>query len=519
MDKQASVEADRMRAAEVAMSLCLATDLGMGFPFEHGLRATLTTMRLCEVLGIDPEATSQAYFASLLMYSGCTTDAANGSKTFRGGLTHKHTHRQFGSSLESFIGIAAALQTPQASVLRRGYEIAVGLPAAARFVNPHFTAMCEVAVMLSGKLALPESINGIFNLLTERWDGKSILRRAAGDGVPLPLRIIHVARDAAYQRLLGDDAHVIEVIASRSGHAFDPKVAKAFVDHAPELLAPTLSNELMWDAVLAAEPEPWLVLEGSEIDRALDAVGAFADLSSPYMAGHSMGVAQLASAAATLCGFPESEVRDVRRAGFIHDVGKASVNPTVWQKAGSLDADEWEQVRLHPYYTERVFSQSSFARPVAAIACAHHERLDRSGYHRGIGAAELRKADRLLAAASAFRNKTEPRPYREQHSPEQAAVILGEKARDGKLDPEMVSAVVEAAGQPTPKIEWPAGLTEREVQVMRLVARGLQTKQVAHALGVAAKTADHHIQNAYRKIGVSSRAAATLFAAENGLLN
>jgi DNA-binding NarL/FixJ family response regulator len=124
---------------------------------------------------------------------------------------------------------------------------------------------------------------------------------------------------------------------------------------------------------------------------------------------------------------------------------------------------------------------------------------------------------RLLAAADAFHAMTEPRPHRESLSPERAAQILAEETSAGRLDPDAVAAVCEAAGQRAPRLNRPADLTEREVEVVALLARGLQTKQVAQALGISAKTADRHVQNAYRKIGVSSRAAATLFAMEHGL--
>jgi DNA-binding CsgD family transcriptional regulator len=81
-----------------------------------------------------------------------------------------------------------------------------------------------------------------------------------------------------------------------------------------------------------------------------------------------------------------------------------------------------------------------------------------------------------------------------------------------------VTAVVEAAGERVPRLERPAGLTEREAEVLGMLARGLQTKQVARGLGISVKTADSHIQHAYRKVGVSTRAAATLFAMEHGLI-
>jgi HD-GYP domain-containing protein (c-di-GMP phosphodiesterase class II) len=225
----------------------------------------------------------------------------------------------------------------------------------------------------------------------------------------------------------------------------------------------------------------------------------------------------LASEAAKACRLAEGEVTAVRRAALVHDLGRVAVPVPIWQKQGPLTAGEWERVRLHPYYTERVLSRSPFLAALAPVATAHHERLDGSGYHRCVGAGSLTPAARLLAAADAYHAMTEPRPHREALQPEQAAQALGEDARSGRLDADAVGAVLEAAGQQAPRIERPAGLTEREVEVVALLARGLQTKQVAHALGISVKTADRHVQNAYRKIGVSTRAAVAVFAMEHGV--
>ena len=153
-----------------------------------------------------------------------------------------------------------------------------------------------------------------------------------------------------------------------------------------------------------------------------------------------------------------------------------------------------------------------------ASAAHHHERLDGSGYHRGATAATLTGPQRLLAAADAFRAKTEPRAYRAAGTFDDAAAYVQEQSRAGRLDPEAVHAVVEAAGMRPEPVVRPAGLTDREAQVIGLLARGLQTKQIARALGVSAKTADRHIQNSYAKIGVSTRAAATVFAMQHGLV-
>jgi HD-GYP domain-containing protein (c-di-GMP phosphodiesterase class II) len=509
---------ERIRAAEVIASLCLATDLGMGFPLEHGLQATLTTMRLCDAVGVDPETASRTYYAALLMHCGCTVDAEVSAHVFHGSMTKVGLPRLYGSPSQALVGGIAALPDPDEGWLVRTQQVVAGLPRAARFRKPHYAALCEVAALLSRQCGLPASIAGMFAHLTERWDGRSTLRRSQGEEIPLPLRIVHVGRDATYQRLLGGDEQVVETVRRRGGHAFDPAVAEAFVGNATDILR-SGDRESVWEEVLAAEPEPWLILEDDAIDRALAAMGAFSDLASPFLSGHASGVGDLAAEAARLLGLHASEVTAVRRAGYLHDLGRAAVHPRIWEKPGRLTADEWEQVRLHPYHTERVIVRSPFLAPLGAVACAHHERLDGSGYHRGVGAAAQPLLARLLAAADAYRAKTEPRAHRQAFTPEEAADNVVAKARAGRLEPTVVSAVIQAAGQSPPRLERPAGLTGREMEVVVLLARGRQTKQVARALGISTKTADRHIQNAYRKMGVSTRAAATLFAAEHGLVD
>jgi len=514
----ASETVDTVRAAEVIAASCLATDLGMGFPFEHGLHATLMAMRLGDLLEVDRETASQTYYCSLLMYSGCTTDAdilvriIGGSGTESGGPTI------FGSPVQALTGVARAIPSPDSPPYRRAYEMVTRLPRFLSIARPHTRAVCEVATMLAERLGLPPSVHELFTLLTERWDGYGILRRAQGDEIPLALRIVHVARDAAYQRLIGGDEHAADIIQQRGGHAFDPVVATTFAQNAAKITAAVDTSGSAWEATLAAEPRPWRILEGEAIERALAAIGDFADLISPSLAGHSSGVARLAVAAADRCDFSRSDASLVGRAALVHDVGRVAVHPRVWQKAGSLTADEWEQVRLHAYHTERVLHRAPFLAPLGSVACAHHERLDGSGYHRNATAVSLTPTARILATADAFSAMIEPRPHRNALTAEEAAEILGEEANSGRHDPDLLAGILEAAGQPVPRVERPAGLTEREAEVIRFLARGLQTKQVARTLDISVKTADYHIQSAYRKMGVSTRAGATLFAMQHGLV-
>jgi HD-GYP domain-containing protein (c-di-GMP phosphodiesterase class II) len=507
---------ERIRAAEVAAALSLATDLGMGFPFEHGLHSTLTALRLGQRLGVDRETASQTYYACLLTYSGCTADAEITAQVFGGSMATHFAPVTFGSERDRLSGIVRALPTPESRAPVRAIQIARRLPKAARERDPHLAAICEVAQMLSERLGLPKPVGDLFVHLTERWDGKGYLRRAKGEEIPLPLRITQVARDATLHRMLGGDEHAVRIVRERAGHAFDPQVANCLADGAEEILAH--HEAPAWDETLTREPQPALMLEGEAIDRALAAIGDFADLTSPYLAGHSGGVAGLANAAAHRCRIDAAGAATIGRAALVHDLGRVAVPPRIWQKPGPLTPDEWEKVRLHPYHTERVLSRSSFLSALAPVASAHHERLDGSGYHRGSAGAELAFSARLLAAADVYHAMTEPRPHRAALAPGQAAETLGREAGAGRLDPDAVTAVLEVAGQRVPRIERPAGLTEREAEVIGLLARGLQTKQVARRLGISVKTADHHVQNAYAKIGVSTRAAAALFAMQHGLV-
>ena len=508
--------AEQLRTAEVIGTLCLATDLGMGFAFEHGLQTTVIAMRLAGRLGVDCQTAVQTYYGSLLSHAGCTTDAHLAAEVFGGSLTEHLNPLMYGSSREVVAGLIRALPDPGASGPLRAVQIAQRLPRMVRLSRPALAANCEVAGMLAEQTGAPAAVAASLAYLFDRWDGKGPLRRAAADAIPLSMRIVQAAIDAALQRHLVGERVAARLIGERAGRGLDPEVAGC-VAAAPELLSFT-DGSSVWDETLAGEPRPWLTLAGEEIDRALAAMGRFADLICPYHVGHSSGVAELAAAAAARCGMDAAGTRTVRRAGLVHDLGRVAVSAATWGKPGPLSADEWEQVRLHPYRTERVLSRAAFLADLTPIACAHHERLDRSGYHRGMPGAELTMPARLLAAADMFRTKCEQRPHRAAMSAEQAAQALAAEAKAGRLDPDAVAAVVESAGQRVPRLDRAKGLTEREGQVLVLLARGLQTKQVAKALGISVKTADRHVQNIYAKIGVSSRAAATMFAMEHGLV-
>jgi putative nucleotidyltransferase with HDIG domain len=267
---------------------------------------------------------------------------------------------------------------------------------------------------------------------------------------------------------------------------------------------------------MAAEPVPSEEPAPDAIDDALAAMGDFADLKSTYLLGHSRAVAELAAAAAGAYGLAENDVILARRAGWVHDVGRVAVSARVWDNAGPLSADDREQVRMHPYYTAQVLSRPQFLQQLSQVASAHHERLDGSGYHRGVTGAGLDVTSRVLAAADLFCAKIEDRPHRAALTREQAAAHLDDEVAAGRLDRPAVDAVLAAAGQSVGRAQ--SRLTQREIEILTVAARGTSMREIARKLGISPKTVDGHLQRIYPKIGVQTRGGATLYAIEHGLL-
>jgi HD-GYP domain-containing protein (c-di-GMP phosphodiesterase class II)/DNA-binding CsgD family transcriptional regulator len=377
---------------------------------------------------------------------------------------------------------------------------------------------CDVARLLGARMGLSEPVQHSLRHLYERWDGKGMPGELRAEQIPLAVRLMQVAQDAdlAFQR--GGAELTGHLLAERAGSGLDPQAVAAFAAAGDQVYL-DMAAPSVWDEVMAAEPGPQPVVTEDRLDACLSAVADFSDLKSMWTVGHSRGVARLAGQAAAVAGLDAADIVLVRRAGLVHDIGRVAVPVGVWAKPGPLSRDEREQVRLHGYHSERVLDIVPRLRPLARLAGSHGERCDGSGYHRGSRAADLPLSAWILAAADSYHAMREPRPYRPGLSAEMAAAELSQASAGGKFAPEAVSAVLSAAGLPGSAAPRPAGLSERECEVLGLVARGLATKQVARQLGISPKTCDHHIQSLYAKTGVSTRAAATLFALEHGLVS
>jgi HD-GYP domain-containing protein (c-di-GMP phosphodiesterase class II) len=297
-------------------------------------------------------------------------------------------------------------------------------------------------------------------------------------------------------------------------------LAEFFLAHCEQMMS-GLDGPVDRETILAMEPLPHATLDEAECEEAYLAIADMIDMRMPFTFGHSRAVAALATAAGKRTGLPAADVRAVRWAAYTHDIGELAIPVSTWMRAGALTERENDAARLHPYHGERaLLPLGGDGKSVAALVLRHHERLDGSGYHRYAKASDLSPAARILAAAEAFQTAREARPYRAALSDAAAASRLRGAVRDGKLCPEAVEAVLAVAGQPARRdtTERLSGLTPREIEVLRLIAAGNTAKEAARELDIAPKTADNHIQSLYSKIGVTTRAAAALYALERGLV-
>ena len=462
-----------LRLAELVAALSLATDLGTGVPTEHALRSSILAVRLGEVLGTSESERRQCYYLALLRWICCTSTAHLDAYVFGDEIAAgTWTAGADLANPTEFHGAFARLIAARYAAGQREAELAAlfqRLPELSESPAAHW----EVAQRLATRLGLPAELQGPLGQMTERWDGRGGPRGLQGEQVLLPVRIVALTNDVEHLARAGGLDGAVRVVRSRAGGAYDPAVADGFCRAAPRLLG-ALDVASAWEAALAAEPGPRVTLADDELDAATRTVADFVDLKSPYLVGHSSGVAELAAAAARRCGLDEAGVVAVRRSGMLHDLGRIGVSTRIWDKPGPLTDGEWERVRLHAYYAERVLARPAALARLGALAALHHERLDGSGYHRGSPGALLSVAARILAAADTYHALTEPRPYRPPFTRDAAAATLRQEVRAGRLDGDVVQAVLAAAGHASGagRSLRPAGLSEREVEVLRLIALG-----------------------------------------------
>jgi HD-GYP domain-containing protein (c-di-GMP phosphodiesterase class II)/DNA-binding CsgD family transcriptional regulator len=515
-----------LRRAELLASLSLAADLGMGQPLESAQRTAILTVALGRAAGLAAREMKDAYYVAFLRYVGCTADAPIAAAVFggdeiaaRGWLAPCDWSKPTDVMRVLMRNIGAGKSVLQRARLYAG--LFVKMPRLTGTTESH----CEVAQALADDLGCSVRVREALGYAFERWDGKGIPRKKKGQAIPLAMRVAQVADDAQAFHRSGGVAGTAAMLAARAGRALDPTLAETARAGAAEILA-ALEVASVWDAAIAAEPGAPDYVDEAAIDGALQAMGAFADLKSSYTRGHSAGVAELAAGAAERLGLGAEAVAEVRRAGYVHDVGRAGVSAGVWEKEGPLTDGEWEKVRQHASYTERILARPPLLARLGVLGSLDHERMDGTGYQR-LAAASLPPGARVLAAADMYQAMRETRPHRRSIARGEVAATLEGEAAKGRLDREAVRAVLETAGDRVARArgrgrggagDCPGGLSDEEIEVLRLVSRGLTNKQVVAKLELPARVVRECLAGAYEKIGVTTRAGAAMFAMKNGIV-
>jgi HD-GYP domain-containing protein (c-di-GMP phosphodiesterase class II)/DNA-binding CsgD family transcriptional regulator len=505
------------RLSELLAGLSLTIDLGGGAPLEKGLRTCAVATTLAEGLELELPDRRAVYHAALLMGIGCTAHAPENASMFEDDMAFAASLRVLDAGDPAVIAEQMERFGTWASREPAGV-LAARFVAAAPTVGPVAgRASCEVSAALAGQIGLPAAATAALDDVHERWDGLGLPAGRSGDELTLVGRIVHVAEQAVLAEAMGGRAAARAEVARRSGGHLDPELCARFAEHADDILA-VLDEPDQLVAVVNREPPPATTVSPDRVEAVAGALATFADLKGRWLPGHSAQVARLADAAAGLLGCDDDARARLRVAALLHDLGRVGVSSAVWDRPGPLGAADRERVRLHPHWTDRILAGCPPLAGLAATAAAHHERLDGSGYHRGARANDLDLPARVLAAADVLSALMEDRPHRPALGRDDAARILLAEAAAGRLDGEAAAALVEAAGMPRPRTEWPCRLTDREVDVLRRAARGLSNKEIACELVVSARTVQHHLGSIYDKTGRRTRAGAAVFAIEHGLV-
>jgi HD-GYP domain-containing protein (c-di-GMP phosphodiesterase class II) len=504
------------RLAEVVAALSLATDLGLGQPLEHGLRSCVIASRLATALDLDATTRDATYWVTLLAMAGCTGDSSEMTEIFGDDIAFRSGMYGVGPGQLDMPRYLFSRAGSDGGPLRR-LSAGAGLVAGGMgTVMEAFVADCVVASRFADRLGLGPEVGTPLEQKFARWDGKGIPPGLAGEDIPLAARILNLSWRAEAQHRLGGVDATREWLRRHAGTTLDPGLVEVALGAMPPLLDDL--DEDAWGDVLAAEPrrDP---LTGQAYDAALEALGHFADLKSRWFGGHSMAVADLAEAACWRAGLAGADVVLVRRAALVHALGRTGVPNTIWDKPGTLSVGERERMQMYPYFTDRILRRGSLA-ALADIASQVHERLDGSGYPRGLTGSAIPQGSRVLAAAHVYQTLREARPYRTALPDEVAATHVRDEVRDGRLDADAVEAVLAVAGHSARRHERaaPADLTPREVEVLRLVATGLTSARTAAELGISVRTVNTHLEHIYAKIGATNRSVATLFAMQHGLV-
>jgi HD-GYP domain-containing protein (c-di-GMP phosphodiesterase class II) len=516
-----------IRTAQLLGAFSVASDLAFGFQLEDSIRSCYLSLRLAKMLGLPDEEHTTVFYTTLMKDAGCTcwtsdmaaflmTDEIEARKQVL--LYGEGQPDRFPGWVERNVGV----ELPPAERQRTRNHVLEVMPT---YMLEGFRTSCDVASRIAMRLGMPESVRTAVLALFENWDGSGAPNGLAGESVPVAARVVGAAFVAVpLYRRFGKPAFA-EFARSQSGRELSPDVADALLDLAAEQeFWDGLESNSIWEDVLAMEPASALTwCDDSKVEDLAYALSDFIDLKSPYIAAHSRRVARIAEQIAVAMGCSQDETALIRRAALTHDLGLVGVPSFSLNKPEEkLSHAEREQRRLHPYHAERILAGVPAVAGLAPIAGSHHERFDGTGYFRGLRGREIPLGSRIIAVADRLDELTHDAPGRAAADLPDVLRVLAQEAGT-ILDGDIVAAIRRSLGalpitSPAAGKNWPAGLTSREVEVLRLASRGMTRKQIGEALSITENTARHHLEHIYTKTGTSTRVAVTLFAMEHDLL-
>ena len=522
-DSTPDLQTQPVRMAEVLSAFSLATDLGAGQPMGDAIRTCYVAMSIAKELRLSAPEQEDVYHASLLAHAGCTAGASLFDALIHGDDLAAHREvflRDPANPMDIFKWMLrhVAAGEPFHVRVQRLMEIARGRDD----LEEQVRGVCEVAPRLAERLGMSPQVSKALRYRLERWDGNGP-QRLRGEDTPLTSQIAHVCM--VLVGFYGSEGRSAAEEAARRkrGSVFAPEVVDAFLAaSADETFWAELAKPDLWETVLDLEPgSPRMIATEDQIEDVALAFADFADMKTAHKAGHSRSTAALAVAVAEKMDLPQSLVVTVRHAALVHDVGDVAVQGRILAKEAPLAQWEIEQVCLHPHYTERILSRVPALIPVATIAGAHHEWMNGEGYHRGLAGSQIPLGARILALVDGFQELVEGRPGYGGLEKEEALRRMSAEVGT-RFDHECFEALSGVVGVgvviESSRRQWPAGLTDREVEVLRVSATGLTKRQMARRLTISEKTVGTHLEHIYSKVGCFSRAAAVLYAMEHGLL-
>ncbi|MCC2667910.1 MAG: hypothetical protein K0Q72_381 [Armatimonadetes bacterium] len=433
--------------AEVLGALSYALDLTEGLPPGHSLRTCAIGMRLATELDLDAGTRSALYYALLLKDAGCSSNSAQTADLFGSDehvLKRELKTTDWSHKLEAarYVFRTAALGCSLADRVRHVVKVAVAPGGAAAM----FRIRCERGAGIVRQLGFPEATAEAVYALDEHWDGQGNPHGTRGDAIPLLARIAGLAQTVEVFVQQAGVAQVLEMVRARSGTWFDPKLAELVAGWTDSSWWAQVADAEVMTLVRSFEPEDLVrCIDGAGLDEVCAAFAEIIDAKSPYTYRHSSGVAAFAGAIGGELGLDEQRLRDLHRAGLLHDIGKLGVSNRILDKPGALTPGERMAVQDHPRYTFEILSRVTAFRGLAELAANHHERLDGSGYPWGKRGGELTADDRILAVADVYEALTADRPYRKGMPEEEALGILRREAGT-LLDAECVTALEASLG-------------------------------------------------------------------------